>query len=428
MVVAGSTGASARPRQEDPPQSVKGRLVDNRQPVPGVTIAVADDAGRPVGSTTTAADGTWEVPVPRAGTYRITLDAATLPNGVRLADPSRSSLEVAVGPRQNRGLIFRLGAPTPSGGRDDGARTATPRAEPEGPTSFEELQQSAVNGLKFGLIVAMAAIGLSLIFGMTGLINFAHGELVTLGAVLAWFINARTLGAPLLLAAVGAIAITALLGAILELGLWRPLRKRRFGSFQLVVVSIGLALVIRHVLLLVFEERRRSFTDFVVQERLRFAGVGITPRDLIIMGLSVLTLVGVATLLQRTRIGTAMRAVADDVDLAESSGIDVQRVILVVWIVGAGLAGAGGVMLGSSTSIDWQMGLRLLLLMFAGVILGGLGTAYGAMVGSIVVGLVTEISTLWVDADLKYLFALAALIVILLIRPQGILGVRERFG
>jgi neutral amino acid transport system permease protein len=156
--------------------------------------------------------------------------------------------------------------------------------------------------------------------------------------------------------------------------------------------------------------------------------VSITPRDLTIMAGSAVILVAVATMLQRTRMGKAMRAVSDDVDLSEASGVNVQRVILTVWVMGAALAAIGGIFLGSIESVDWQMGTRLLLLMFAAVILGGLGTAYGAMVGGIVVGLVTEISTIWAPSALKLVFALAALVLALLVRPQGILGRAERVG
>jgi branched-chain amino acid transport system permease protein len=137
-------------------------------------------------------------------------------------------------------------------------------------------------------------------------------------------------------------------------------------------------------------------------------------------------LVGVALMLQKTRIGKAMRAVSDDIDLAESSGIDVRRVILFVWVMGAGLAGLGGVLQASATTVNYLNGFQLLLLMFAAVILGGLGTAYGAMVGGIVVGLATEISTVWLSSELKFVWALAVLIAVLLVRPQGILGEKER--
>jgi neutral amino acid transport system permease protein len=133
-------------------------------------------------------------------------------------------------------------------------------------------------------------------------------------------------------------------------------------------------------------------------------------------------------MLQRTRIGKAMRAVSDNRDLAASSGINVNQVILVVWMMGGALAALGGVLLGLSDQIQWDMGFRLLLLMFAGVTLGGLGTAYGALLGSVIVGVFVQMSTLFIPSDVKYVGGLLLLIVILVIRPQGILGSRARIG
>jgi len=132
--------------------------------------------------------------------------------------------------------------------------------------------------------------------------------------------------------------------------------------------------------------------------------------------------------LQRTRIGKATRAVSDNPALAAASGIDVDRVIRVVWIGGATLAGLAGILLGLAQGINFQTGFQILLLIFAAVTLGGLGTAYGALVGSIVVGLFITVSTLWIPVELKNVGALGILIIILLIRPQGILGRAQRVG
>ena len=420
-----SPAASAWSGQAEPAQSLNGTLEVDDEPVEGVRIAVTDAAGQPVGEATTGADGSWQVPLPTPGSYRVTLDAATLPEGVRLRNPDRSTLTPTVRAGRQQRLAFAL----EGGGGEvrEGEEAPAPRRD-QGPNFAERFAEAATNGVKFGLIIAMTAIGLSLIFGTTGLINFAHGELVTLGAVVAWFLNTEGLRLQLIGAAAIAVALTGIFGGGLELGLWRPLRARNVGLFQMLVISIGLSLVLRHVLLIFFEGRGKPFRNYTIQESLDIGPVSITPRDLIVMGLSVLTLVAVATMLQRTRMGKAMRAVADDVDLAESSGIDVKRVVLIVWVVGAGLAATGGIFLGTVDTVNWLMGFRLLLLMFAGVVLGGLGTAYGAMVGSLVVGLATEVSTLWFSPELKFVWALAVLVAVLLLQPEGILGRRERVG
>jgi neutral amino acid transport system permease protein len=137
----------------------------------------------------------------------------------------------------------------------------------------------------------------------------------------------------------------------------------------------------------------------------------------------------VGAILRRTRLGTAIRAVSDERDLSSASGINVPRVTLVVWISGGMLAGLGGVMLGAgSQGVQWNMGFRLLLTMFAAIVLGGLGNPYGAMAGGLVVGVASQVGTYWLPSDLQFAIALAILVLVLLARPQGILGVQERIG
>jgi neutral amino acid transport system permease protein len=379
--------------------------------VSGVVITVVDASGTTVGDATSDAEGTWRLTLPGPGTYSATIDVGSLPDGVTLRDPNRVTLDIEIQPGRERPLNFGLGERTASA-----------------PSTGEQIAQAMLNGVKLGLIIAMGAVGLSLIFGTTGLINFAHGELVTFGAVVAWYFNARGLELNLVIAAIAAVIITSLVGGALELGVFRPLRRRKLGAFQFVALTIGLSLLARHLILIWYDAQPQPYRDYLLQDEWELGPFALTPRDatIMIVSASILGLVGV--MLTRTRMGKAMRAVSDNVDLAESSGIDVNRVTLSVWVVGAGLAALGGVFLGAIEAVDWQMGLRLLLLLFAAVILGGLGTAFGAMVGGIVIGIVTEVSTVWVQPEIKSVFALLALILVLLVRPQGILGVKGRIG
>ncbi len=406
----------AQDEDEGQPPVIGGTLTDDENdPVAGVVIVVEADDGSFAGEASSADDGSWSVVLPAGGDYRVTLLEDTLPPEVELRNPDRASLEFSMRPGQSRTVLFPLGDDDDASGRGFTSR----------------FLQALLTGIKFGLIIAMSAIGLSLIFGTTGLINFSHGELVTFGAVVAFLFNASgALGFTIHLvpATLIAVAAGASLGYGLERGLWRPLRARKTGLLQMLVISIGLMFLIRHILVIFFGSRSRQLVGFAIQTPLEFGPFRVTVRDLTIMLLSIAILVGVATLLQKTRLGKAMRAVADNRNLAESSGIDVQRIILLIWVMGGGLAATGGVFLGTVENVSWLMGFRLLLLMFAGVILGGLGTAYGAMVGSLVVGIVTEVSVLWFPSELKLVWALAVLIIILLVRPQGILGVKERIG
>jgi len=292
------------------------------------------------------------------------------------------------------------------------------------------LLQALLDGVQFGMIIAITAVGLSLVFGAIHLINFAHGEFVTIGATFAFFLNASAAGPHwhLIPAAIAAVAVGALLGGAVDRGIWRPLRARGTGLINLFIVTIGLSLLLRHIVLVLYGTRPASFAQYDIQSAIDIGPVGVTPRDLTVTLLSALVLLGVAALLQRTRIGTAVRAVSVNRDLAEASGIDVQRVVLFVWMLGGALAALGGVFFGLVEIITWDMGFKLLLLMFAGIILGGLGSAYGAMAGSLVIGIVAQVSALWFPVDLQYAWALLVLIVVLLVRPQGILGRPERVG
>ena len=410
LLLAVGLGAAPASAQDDG-EAARGRLVDaEREPLAGVEITVSTADGEAIETVTTGDDGTWEVALPGPGDYVAALNQDTLPEGAALRNPDQAERGFTVDPRESQVVAFPIGE---GGGATSGfARRAL---------------QLFIEGVKFGLTIAMAAIGLSLIFGTTGLTNFAHGEIVTFGALTTYFFNA-VVGLHLLLAAIVGIALTAIAGALFDMAVWRPLRKRSAGLIAMLVVSIGLGILIRYLYLFIFDGRTRPFAQYSVQSALAIGPIRIAPKDLVAIALSVAILTAVGLALSRTKIGRAIRAVADNPDLAEASGIDKERIILVVWAVGSALAALGGILLGLTEQVSWQMGFQLLLLMFAGITLGGLGTAYGALVGSLIVGVFIQMSTLFISTELKNVGALAILIVILVVRPQGILGVRERIG
>ncbi|WP_235927977.1 branched-chain amino acid ABC transporter permease [Goekera deserti] len=390
-------------------EQVRGTLTTGATgPIEGATITVETADGAEVDEVETDENGQFAVDLPGPGDYVVTLDAESLPDGVEVG-PAGDTRTVTVTTGRRAPVNFAL---------SDGESGGTGRIL---------AVQLLVDGVRFGLLIAMCAVGLSLIFGTTGLTNFAHGELVTLGAVVALAVNVSG-GVPLILAGLVAVVAGAAVGALNELGLWRPLRRRGTGLVAALVVSIGLSLAGRYLIQTFYGGRSRAYIDYQSQRARDYGLFTLTDRDLYSIVISILVLVGVAVMLQRTRIGKAMRAVADNRDLAASSGINVDRVILVVWSMGGALAALGGVLLGLSDQVQWDMGFRLLLLMFAGVTLGGLGTAYGALVGSLIVGVFVQLSTLVIPDDVKYVGGLLLLIVILVIRPQGILGSRARIG
>lgn len=403
----------AQPAAADGEQ-ISGRLenrVDgNRTPVPGVTITVTGpDAFSD--SVISGADGKFVIPVPGQGTYDVTIDTATLPSGVALTDAEKVTITTnVVPPNIRRIVIFPLGVST--------SKTTA---------IWEQAAQLTVEGFRFGLLIALGALGLSLIYGTTGLTNFAHGEIITFGALATYTLNVG-LNMPLLLAAILGMILTAIFGGFQNRVLWKPLRKRGTGLIAAMIVSIGLAILLRNLFLFFYGGDKRAYSEFVGLAGIEFGPVSLTPSDLVAAAIAIVALAVVVVAVQRTRLGKATRAVSDNPALASSAGIDVERVIEVVWVVGAALAGLSGILLAFTQQVSFQMGFQVLLLIFAAVTLGGLGTIWGAILGSLVVGLFLQLSTLIIPPELKNVGALVVLIVILLVRPYGLLGRKERVG
>ena len=382
--------------------------IDGKPTYPsGVTITVKQD-GKVVGSETTGANGVFVVQIPGNGTYQVSLDKASLPKEMTLTDSGRTSLDKVAVQFGDQQVIFPLGVAS-SGGRP-----------------FSDYATTFAKGLRFGLILAVASVGLSLVYGVTGLVNFAHAELVTFGAIVAYTVSEA--GVPFWLALPVAVGFGAVLGLGNERLLWRPLRRRRMSLLSMMVVSIGLSIALRNIFQIQFGPDGRRYEAAAGQRERAYGPFRLTDNDLLIMVVCVVVLFGMTWLLRRTRTGTAIRAVADNHDLAESSGIAVDRIVSLVWMLCGGLAALGGILYGLSTNITFDMGLLLLLSMFAAIVLGGLGNAYGAVLGAVLIGVVQEMSGLLIDTAYKFVVAMLVLIVVLLIRPQGILGTRERFG
>jgi branched-chain amino acid transport system permease protein len=403
LVIVLGTSASAS-AQEDSEEALRGFVRNEieeegevtRVGVEGVELTIVDAGGTEIAVITTDADGAFETPLPEPGDYTLLLNEDTLPDDVELRDEADVERVVQVRPSERQIVNYNLG---------ESLRETESR--------WDVLPQTIANGIKFGLIIAICAVGLSLIYGTTGLSNFAHGELVTLGAIVAWWVNDA--GVQVLIAALFGIAAAALAGFLAERGVWRPLRSRGTGLTSMMIVSIGLGLTLRYVYLYTFGGRSQAYRQYAIQSATDLGPISLTSRDMVSMGICVAILIGVALFLQKSRQGKAVRAVSDNPDLSSATGIDTDRVILLVWVAGGALAGVG---------------FTLLLLMFAAITLGGLGNPYGALVGALVIGVMVELWT-WLFAgavELKTTGALLAMIIILLVRPQGLLGTKERVG
>lgn len=412
LTLGSSTPASAdEVGLDDYDFKISGLVELKDEPLAGVELEIAGN-GFSV-KVESGEDGRWAVGVPEKGEYSVTLNEDTLPEGIAVIDEEDETpnvRDIVVGQSGSAVANFFIG---------QGERNTVSFAQ--------QLLDRIINGLNFGLLLALAAIGLSLIFGTTGLSNFAHAEMVTFGALMA-FTFAVPLALPLWVAIPVAIVLSGAFGWSLDAGLWKPLRRRGVGLIPMMIVSIGLSLAVRYTYQLLYGGEIRQL-PFAGMADLQLGPIALSPIDLVSMAISLVVLAGVAYFLLRTRVGKATRAVSDNPSLASASGIDVDRVIRIVWVLGGALAGLSGVLWAYfRPGVSWDMGFQILLLIFAAVTLGGLGTAFGALVGSVIVGLFVEVSTLWLPSDMKYAGALVILIIVLLFRPQGILGRKERIG
>ena len=295
-----------------------------------------------------------------------------------------------------------------------------------------------VNGFVLGAIIATGAIGLTLIYGNLGFANIAHGDYMAMGAYVAFAIITGLLplvgiegqgfgpfsfGYPLLIALPVAAAVVAIGAIVLDIGIYRRLRNRKVNAVVIAMTSLGLAIALRGLIQIIWTSEKHQFPREFRQVYHLPMDVRIPPDSMFIGGLAVVLVIGVYVLLTRTKIGKAMRATADNPDLARVSGIPTERVIWATWAIGGGLAAIAGVLLAVfQAQLLPSMGWEFLIPLFAAVILGGIGNPYGALVGALVIGVSMEVSTQWITPSYKHAVAFIIMIVLLLARPRGLLG------
>lgn len=414
VVVLGFMGASiASPALADTVGEeydfrIAGNVKNEGEPIASVRIEVSGNGYS--AEVVTDADGKWVIGVPERGTYDVTLDESTLPEGIAVLEGGATQ-SAEIGPSGSVVQNFFIG---------EGERQII--------SLFDQVVQRLIYGVNFGLMLGLASIGLSLVYGTTGLSNFAHAELVTFGALMAYAFGV-VLSLPLWIAFPLAVAASAGLGWVQDAGLWKPLRARGLGLVQLMIVSIGLSLAVRYVFQFFVGGGTMQLPGSGANKIPLFGAVALSTVDLASMAISLVVIVLFALWLLYSNTGKATRAISDNASLAAASGIDVDRVVRIVWILASMLAGLSGILWAYfRPGIKWDMGEKILLLMFAAVVLGGLGTAFGALIGALIVGVMVETSALVIPSDLKYVGALVLLIAILLVRPQGLLGRKERIG
>lgn len=277
--------------------------------------------------------------------------------------------------------------------------------------------QTLIFGLSTGAVISLSAVGLSLSYGVTRFINFSYGELLTIGAYLTFV--AVGLGLPLWLAVLFAMVVVGGIGVVLARLFFDPILHR--GFLSLLVTSVGLAFVLQNGVRMVFGSSPARF-PLPPLRPWRLGDLIVPKVPVLVIAIGLVAMLGVHLLLRYTRMGKMMRATSDDAALARASGISTVRVLATTWFLSAAIAALGGVLLGM-TQIALQpiMGWSFLLVVFAAVLLGGIGNPYGAMLGALIIGLGIELGTAYLAPDYGYAFAFALLVLALLLRPQGLL-------
>lgn len=275
-------------------------------------------------------------------------------------------------------------------------------------------------GLVVASVLALSAVGLSLQFGITNYINFAYGDFMAAGAYIAWSLNTGPMHLNIWAAMIcGALAV-GVLAVLLNRFLLAPFAVRFQKLFYILIVTFGLSLILLNLVSTVWgtEVVRYEIPD---QSPTQVGPFLFTTDQLVVIAIALAAMAGIHFMLTRTRLGKSMRAMSDNAELATTSGIDTKRITTLTWFLSGCLAGIGGTVLGiTQASLTPGSGETFLFVIFAAVIVGGVGSIYGAMAGAVIVGLATEVSALFVDPSYKLDTAFVILILALLIRPTGI--------
>lgn len=279
-----------------------------------------------------------------------------------------------------------------------------------------ELMQLSIYGIVLGSILTLGAIGVSMIFGILRFAHFAHGDLLTVGAYCGLGFLSLT-GAPVWFALPAGMVGAAVVAVVVDQLVYKQIRRTQ--PVILLISSFGMGLIIRSLVQVIWGPDVYSYPGGI-QRPWQIWELSIIPNHVWILLAAVVLVALLHLFLTRTRLGKAMRAMSDNMDLALITGIPAERVIMITWIIGGALAAAAGVLLGMDSRLTPMMGWSTLLPIFAAAIVGGIGRPYGAIAGGMLIGLAMEISTLFIDPSYKLAVAFVIMVIVLIVRPHGI--------
>ena len=286
--------------------------------------------------------------------------------------------------------------------------------------SVVAMLQQLVNGLILGSVYALLALGYTMVYGIIKLINFAHGDIYMMGAFVGYFLI-NSLHLNFFLALIFAMIGTAALGVLVEFLAYRPLRNST--RIAALITAIGVSFFLEYVMVYFVGANTRSFPQVIETVRYSFGPISLTNIQLMILAVSLILMVLLQVIVQKTKMGKAMRAVSVDSDAAQLMGINVNRTISFTFALGSALAGAAGVLIALYyNSLEPLMGMTPGLKSFVAAVLGGIGIIPGAALGGFVIGLLETFATAFGMSDFRDAIVYGILILILLVRPAGILG------
>ncbi len=296
-----------------------------------------------------------------------------------------------------------------------------------------DIVQLIIIGLVVGSIIALGSMGLTLAYGITKFANVAHGDYMTLGMFTAFVvvnqvglsaepIGPFSFGWTLVVGIVLAALVVGTVASVLDVVVYRVLRRRNASTLTALVASIGVALMLRAYVQAQWGEAPLRYTSAINRALTLPGGLKIKPDQIFMLVLMVVVAAGLYLLLYRTRLGKSIRATSDNPALAGASGVDTDKVRLVMWFFAGGLAAISGVLLAVQSQLRHDAGFEFLLPLFSAVILGGIGNPWGALVGGLIVGVSQEVSTYWIPTGLKEAVPFIVLTIALLLRPRGIFG------
>ena len=302
---------------------------------------------------------------------------------------------------------------------------------------LQQIPQQLVNGITIGGVYALIALGYTMVYGILFMLNFAHGEVYMIGGFTGWWVLhllTRSQG-PLvggfviiILMIIGAMALTGLLGITIERFAYRPLRNAP--RMNLLLSALGVSIVLQNLVLRFQSAKIRFFhTSALIPEGIRTIEIGgtiITFMRLLVIVVSLVLMLVLTWFVKKTKMGKAMRATAQDAEAATFMGIDTNRIIMLTFLIGSALGGAAGALVGLLfTQVDYYIGYAAGLKGFTAAVLGGIGSIPGAMLGGFILGIVESLGITFISSAYKDVIAFVILILVLIIRPRGILGEKE---